>query len=392
MLYTIIFIMSEFDDDFDMYVTKRSGETEILSYKKIMERTKKLGSQFNINLNYSSLVMKIMDQLFNNIKTSEIDELMCQTCASLGSTDYDYYRLASALCISNHQKEVSEDFELNYQKIYNNDSGYLSKTFLEIIHKHVDYFKSILNYSRDYEIDYFGYKTLERAYLMKYDKQIHERIQHMWLRVAIQIHGENLDKIKETYEAMSQKYFIHATPTLFNSGTKRPQLSSCYLIGMEDDSIDGIFNTLHDCASISKWAGGIGLHIHNIRAKGTQIIGTNGVSNGLVPMLRVFNNTARYVDQGGGKRSGSFAMYLEPWHADIEVFLELRKNHGDEEARARDLFYALWIPDLFMKRLVMMITGILCVQMSVLDWLIHMERILKIYTMDMLKRETIKRK
>ena len=350
MLYTIIFIMSEFDDDFDMYVTKRSGETEILSYKKIMERTKKLGSQFNINLNYSSLVMKIMDQLFNNIKTSEIDELMCQTCASLGSTDYDYYRLASALCISNHQKEVSEDFELNYQKIYNNDSGYLSKTFLEIIHKHVDYFKSILNYSRDYEIDYFGYKTLERAYLMKYDKQIHERIQHMWLRVAIQIHGENLDKIKETYEAMSQKYFIHATPTLFNSGTKRPQLSSCYLIGMEDDSIDGIFNTLHDCASISKWAGGIGLHIHNIRAKGTQIIGTNGVSNGLVPMLRVFNNTARYVDQGGGKRSGSFAMYLEPWHADIEVFLELRKNHGDEEARARDLFYALWIPDLFMKK------------------------------------------
>ena len=342
--------MSEFDDDFDMYVTKRSGETEILSYKKILERTKKIGSQFNINLNYSSLVMKIMDQLFNNIKTSEIDELMCQTCASLGSTDYDYYRLASALCISNHQKEVSEDFELNYQKIYNNDSGYLSKTFLEIIHKHADYFKTILDYSRDYEIDYFGYKTLERAYLMKYDKQIHERIQHMWLRVAIQIHGDNMEKVKETYDGMSQKYFIHATPTLFNSGTKRPQLSSCYLIGMEDDSIDGIFNTLHDCASISKWAGGIGLHIHNIRAKGTQIIGTNGVSNGLVPMLRVFNNTARYVDQGGGKRSGSFAMYLEPWHADIEVFLELRKNHGDEEARARDLFYALWIPDLFMKK------------------------------------------
>lgn len=297
MLYTIIYIMSEFDDDFDMYVTKRSGETEILSYKKILERTKKIGSQFNINLNYSSLVMKIMDQLFNNIKTSEIDELMCQTCASLGSTDYDYYRLASALCISNHQKEVSEDFELNYQKIYNNDSGYLSKTFLEIIHKHADYFKTILDYSRDYEIDYFGYKTLERAYLMKYDKQIHERIQHMWLRVAIQIHGDNMEKVKETYDGMSQKYFIHATPTLFNSGTKRPQLSSCYLIGMEDDSIDGIFNTLHDCASISKWAGGIGLHIHNIRAKGTQIIGTNGVSNGLVPMLRVFNNTARYVDQ-----------------------------------------------------------------------------------------------
>ena len=191
---------------------------------------------------------------------------------------------------------------------------------------------------------------LERAYLMRHNKVIYERIQHMWLRVAVQIHGEDLEKIKESYDALSQKYFIHATPTLFNSGTKRPQLSSCYLIGMENDSIDGIFNTLHDCASISKWAGGIGLHIHNIRAKGTSIIGTNGTSNGLVPMLRVFNNTARYVDQGGGKRSGSFAMYLEPWHADIEDFMELRKNHGDEESRARDLFYALWIPDLFMKR------------------------------------------
>ena len=299
-VYILIFtsiIMSDFDNDLDMYVVKRSGETEVLSYKKILERTKKLGSQFNINLNYTSLVMKIMDQLFNNIKTSEIDELMCQTCAALGSTDYDYYRLASALCISNHQKEVSEDFELNYQKIYGNDNGYLSKEFLDIIHRNADYFKSILDYSRDYDIDYFGYKTLERAYLMKHDKVITERIQHMWLRVAIQIHGDNVEKVKETYDGMSQKYFIHATPTLFNSGTKRPQLSSCYLIGMEDDSIDGIFNTLHDCASISKWAGGIGLHIHNIRAKGTQIIGTNGVSNGLVPMLRVFNNTARYVDQ-----------------------------------------------------------------------------------------------
>ncbi len=338
------------NDELDMFVTKRNGELEILSYKKILERTKKLGNQFNLSLNYSSLVMKIMDQLYNNIKTSEIDELMCQTCASLGSTDYDYYKLASALCISNHQKEVSINFIENYEKIYNNDGGYLSNDFLNIIIKHKDYFESILNYDRDYEIDYFGFKTLERAYLMRHNKIIYERIQHMWLRVAIQIHGEELEKIKESYDALSQKYFIHATPTLFNSGTKRPQLSSCYLIGMESDSIDGIFNTLHDCASISKWAGGIGLHIHNIRAKGTSIIGTNGTSNGLVPMLRVFNNTARYVDQGGGKRSGSFAMYLEPWHADIEDFMELRKNHGDEESRARDLFYALWIPDLFMER------------------------------------------
>ena len=338
------------NDELDMFVTKRNGDVEILSYKKILERTKKLGNQFKLSMNYSALVMKIMDQLYNNIKTSEIDELMCQTCASLGSTDYDYYKLASALCISNHQKEVSTNFVENYKQIFNNDEGYLSKEFVDIINKHKDYFISIIDYSRDYEIDYFGFKTLERAYLMRHNKTIYERIQHMWLRVAIQIHGEDLEKIKETYDALSQKYFIHATPTLFNSGTKRPQLSSCYLIGMESDSIDGIFNTLHDCASISKWAGGIGLHIHNIRAKGTSIIGTNGTSNGLVPMLRVFNNTARYVDQGGGKRSGSFAMYLEPWHADIEEFMELRKNHGDEESRARDLFYALWIPDLFMKR------------------------------------------
>ncbi len=289
--------MNDNESELDMYVTKRDGKMEVLSYKKILERTRKVGKQFNISLNYSNLVMKIMDQLYNNIKTSEIDELMCQTCASLGSTDYDYYKLASALCISNHQKEVSQNFKENYEKIFNKNEGYLSVEFLNIIKKHADYFETILNYDRDYEIDYFGFKTLERAYLMRHQRIITERIQHMWLRVAIQIHGEKLDKIKQTYDALSQKYFIHATPTLFNSGTKRPQLSSCYLIAMENDSIDGIFNTLHDCASISKWAGGIGLHIHNIRAKGTHIIGTNGVSNGIVPMLRVFNNTARYVDQ-----------------------------------------------------------------------------------------------
>jgi ribonucleotide reductase alpha subunit len=285
------------DVDIDMYVTKRNGKSEIISYKKILERTKKLGNQFNLDLNYSSLVMKIMDQLYNNIKTSEIDELMSETCAALGSTNYDYYTLASALCISNHQKEVSDDFLSNYRKIYDNDKGYLSSKFLNIIEKHADFFRNILKNERDYDIDFFGFKTLERAYLMKHNNVIHERIQHMWLRVAIQIHGDDLEKVRETYDNLSQKYFIHATPTLFNSGTKRPQLSSCYLIGMEDDSIDGIFNTLHDCASISKWAGGIGLHIHNIRASGTPIVGTNGTSNGLVPMLRVFNNTARYVDQ-----------------------------------------------------------------------------------------------
>uniref|UniRef100_A0AB39J9P5 Ribonucleoside-diphosphate reductase n=1 Tax=Florenciella sp. virus SA2 TaxID=3240092 RepID=A0AB39J9P5_9VIRU len=337
------------DEDIDMYVIKRDGNTEKLSYKKILERTRKIGRKFENTINHSELVTKIIDQLYNNIHTSQIDELLCQHCASLSSLDYDYYNLASHLCVSNHQKETSEDFAKNYVMIYNNDEGYLNKTFLNIILKHSEYFKNIINYENDYLIDYFGFKTLERAYLIKYNDKIVERIQHLWLRVAIQIHGEDLEKVKETYNALSNKEFIHATPTLFNSGTKRPQLSSCYLIGMENDSIDGIFNTLHDCASISKWAGGIGLHIHNIRAKGSKIIGTNGVSNGLVPMLKVFNNTARYVDQGGGKRSGSFAMYLEPWHADIEDFLELRKNHGDEEMRARDLFYALWIPDLFMK-------------------------------------------
>ena len=334
----------------DMHVTKRNGEQEILSYDKILERTKKLGERFNIALDYSSLTMKVIDQLYNNIKTSQIDELMCETCASLGTTDYDYYHLASALCISNHQKEVSMDFVKNYERIFNNNEGYLSSSFLQIIKKHASFFHNVLEYDRDYEIDFFGFKTLERAYLMKQNNEICERIQHLWLRVSIQIHGESLDKVVETYHALSQKYFIHATPTLFNSGTKRPQLSSCYLIAMEDDSIEGIFNTLHDCASISKWAGGIGMHIHNIRAKNTKIVGTNGKSNGIVPMLKVFNSTARYVDQGGGKRSGSFAIYLEPWHADIEGFLELRKNHGDEEMRARDLFYALWIPDLFMKK------------------------------------------
>lgn len=337
------------DEDIDMYVIKRNGTQEKLSYKKILERTKKIGERFENNINHTQLVNKIIDQLHNNITTSEIDELLCQVCASLACNDYDYHTLASYLCISNHQKETNEDFVENYRSVYNDDEGYLSGDFLDTVEKHGDTLKAFMNYENDYQIDYFGYKTLERAYLMKKNNKIVERIQHLWLRVAVQIHGEDIEKVKETYLALSHKLFIHATPTLFNSGTSRPQLSSCYLLAMEDDSIDGIFNTLKECASISKWAGGIGLHIHNVRGKKSKIVGTNGTSNGLVPMLRVYNNTARYVDQGGGKRSGSFAMYLEPWHSDIEEFLELRKNHGDEEMRARDLFYALWIPDLFMK-------------------------------------------
>jgi ribonucleotide reductase alpha subunit len=239
--------------------------------------------------------------------------------------------------------------------MHSNHKPLLSDTFWEFTQLYSNEINDMLDHNRDYLIDFFGFKTLERAYLFRINNIIVERIQHMWMRVAIGIHGDLQNKnsillVKETYELMSQKYFTHATPTLFNAGTPRPQLSSCYLIGMESDSLDGIYDTLKDCARISKWAGGIGLHIHNIRAKGTHIQGTNGNSNGIVPMLRVFNNTARYIDQGGGKRNGSFAIYLEPWHADIEDFLEMKKNHGDEELKARDLFYALWMPDLFMKR------------------------------------------
>ena len=330
----------------DLFVTKRNGQTEQLFYDKIIQRLKQLFP--NSSIQYSGLVLKIMDQLYNHIQTSKIDELMAELCASMGVHHYDYSKLASLICISNHHKEVNESLLTYVDSI---DKEYISEEYVSIIKKHIDYFNSIIDYSRDYYIDYFGFKTLERAYLIRNNNKVIERIQHLWLRVAIQIHGEDLPMVKETYDALSNKEFIHATPTLYNSGTKRPQLSSCFLLGMEDDSISGIFNTLSDCAAISKWAGGIGLHIHNVRAEGSPIKGTNGTSNGIVPMLRVFNNTARYVDQGGGKRNGSFAIYLEPWHADIENFLDLRKNHGDEEQRAKDLFYALWIPDLFMEKI-----------------------------------------
>jgi ribonucleoside-diphosphate reductase alpha chain len=263
--------------------------------------------------------------------------------------NYDYSILAGRMIVSNHQKEVPASFEV-YIKTIHDIPNYISQVYYDTAMKHIDFFDSILDHSRDFLIDYFGFKTLERAYLIRSNGKIVERIQHLWLRVAIQIHGEDLKQVKETYDSLSKKEYIHATPTLFNSGILRPQLSSCFLLGMEDDSIDGIFNTLKECANISKWAGGIGLHIHNVRAEGSPIQGTNGTSNGIIPMLRVFNNTARYVDQGGGKRNGSFAIYLEPWHADIEPFLDMRKNQGDEELRGRDLFYALWIPDLFMEK------------------------------------------
>ncbi len=345
-------------NDEELYITKRDGSREVLSFDKILKRVKALGTitETKLNVNYSQLVMKVVDQLYNNMPTYVIDELTAELCASLITKHLDYGTLAGRIIVSNNHKNTTDNFArvmdalYHFHDVHDVHSPLIHKDVWQLSQTHTDFFQSFIDYSRDYLLDYFGFKTLERAYLMKIDKKILERPQHMWLRVAIGIHGGDLMRVKETYELLSQKYFTHATPTLFNAGTNHPQLSSCYLIGMEDDSVDGIYNTLKDCAKISKWAGGIGLHIHNIRAAGTHINGTNGVSNGIAPMLRVFNTTARYIDQGGGRRSGSFAIYMEPWHADIEVFLEMRKNHGDEEMRARDLFYGLWIPDLFMSK------------------------------------------
>jgi len=342
----------------ELHVIKRDGTIEVVSFDKILKRVKCLGTETkpNLTVNYSQLVMKVVDQLYDNMPTYVIDELTAEQCASLITKHLDYGTLASRIIVSNNHKNTKSNFAETMDALYQfRDSHGVHKSLIHkdtwrISQTHSELFQSILDYSRDYLFDYFGFKTLERAYLMKIGKQIVERPQHMWLRVAIGIHGEDLPRVQETYELLSQKYFTHATPTLFNAGTNHPQLSSCYLIGMEDDSIDGIYRTLKDCANISKWAGGIGLHAHNIRASGTHINGTNGISNGLVPMLRVFNMTARYVDQGGNKRNGSFAIYMEPWHADIEAFLDMKKNHGDEEMRARDLFYGLWLPDLFMEK------------------------------------------
>ena len=343
-----------------MRVTKRDGELEEIAFDKILTRIKKLGQEVNIQINYQQLVMKVIDQLYDKISTTKIDELAAEQCASLSTLSPDYGTLAGRIIVSNHQKNTKTNFSDVMGLLYNftdvNGEFYplVSAQLLEFVQKYKTEIDDTIDYNRDYLIDYFGFKTLERSYLFKKNDVIVERPQHMWMRVAIGIHGDvnihnSLELVKETYNLLSLKYFTHATPTLFNSGTSRPQLSSCYLIAMEDDSIDGIYNTLKDCAMISKYSGGIGLHIHNIRAKNSHIKGTNGKTDGLVPMLRVYNNTARYVNQSG-KRNGSFAIYLEPWHPDIFDFLEMRKNHGDEELKARDLFYALWVPDLFMER------------------------------------------
>ena len=343
------------------HVIKRNGEKEVFSFDKILKRVTVLGNdketgKINLKINYTSLVQKIIDRLYDGISTKEIDELTAQQCASLITTHPDYGRLASRILVSNHHKNTDASFLkvvsdlYNFKDIHDKHSPLVSKEMYDIVSEHSDEIQSYFDFNRDYLMDYFGFKTLERAYMLRIGKHILERPQHMWMRVSVAIHGKDLKRVKETYDLMSEKYFTHATPTLFNAGTPRQQMSSCYLLSMKDDSIAGIYETLTDCAKISKWAGGIGLHIHNVRASGSHIRGTNGTSNGIVPMLRVFNNTARYVDQGGGKRNGSFAIYLEPWHKDIREFLEMKKNHGDEEQRGRDLFYALWIPDLFMKR------------------------------------------
>ena len=344
--------------DQEMRVMKRDGKFEDISFDKILNRVKNLGNNMEpkLKLNYSQFVMDVIEQLYPDISTTKIDELTAEQCASMCTKHPDYGSLASRIIVSNNHKNTlasfSDTMELLYEfkDIHDKHIPIIDPNVWSIIKKNKDFFDNLVDYNRDFEIDYFGFKTLERAYLMRVDKKVVERPQHMWLRVSIGIHFDDLDAVKETYDLMSQKYFTHATPTLYNAGTPRPQLSSCYLLSMEDDSIEGIYNTLKECANISKWAGGIGLHIHNVRATGTHIRGTNGTSNGIVPMLQVFNKTARYVDQGGGKRNGSFAIYMEPWHSDIEDFLDLKKNHGDEEMRARDLFYALWIPDLFMEK------------------------------------------
>jgi len=347
----------------EMRVTKRNGELQEISFDKILKRIKTLGQEVGIQINYSSLVMKVIDQLYDTIPTTKIDEFAAEECASLSTMHPDYSTLASRIIVSNHQKntdcsyyDVVEKLH-SFKDIHGNQKSLVSEELWNFVSNHKQTIDNMIVYERDFLIDYFGFKTLEKAYLMKIRNKPIERIQHMWMRVSIGLHCQTPNKsdeekillIKETYDLMSNKYFTHATPTLFNAGTPKQQLSSCYLIAMEDDSIEGIFNTLKDCAHISKYAGGIGIHIHNIRAKGSHIQGTNGTGTGIIPMLRVFNNTARYIDQGG-KRNGSFAIYLETWHADIEDFLEMKKNHGDEELKARDLFYALWVSDLFMQR------------------------------------------
>ncbi|XP_071735448.1 ribonucleoside-diphosphate reductase large subunit-like [Rutidosis leptorrhynchoides] len=341
-----------------MYVIKRDGRQEPVHFDKITARLKKLS--YGLSIDHCDPVLvsqKVCAGVYKGVTTSQLDELAAETAAALTANHPDYASLAARIAVSNLHKNTKKSFSETVKDMYNHVSersgqkaALIADDVYEIIMKHAARLDSEIIYDRDFDYDFFGFKTLERSYLLKIEGKVVERPQHMLMRVAIGIHKDDIDSVIETYHLMSQRWFTHASPTLFSAGTPRPQLSSCFLVCMKDDSIESIYDTLKECAVISKSAGGIGVSIHNIRATGSYIRGTNGTSNGIVPLLRVFNDTARYVDQGGGKRKGAFAVYLEPWHADIFQFLDLRKNHGKEEQRARDLFYALWIPDLFMER------------------------------------------
>ena len=340
-----------------MFVAKRDGRKEPIMFDKITARIRKLNYGLNPLVDPVCVAMRVIEGLYDGVTTSELDNLAAEIAATMTTTHPDYAKLAARISVSNLHKNTKKSFSETMEDLYtyvNPRTGkkapLLSEEVYNIIKKNADKLDSSIIYNRDFGYDFFGFKTLERSYLLKLNGQIVERPQHMLMRVSIGIHLNDIESALETYELMSKRYFTHATPTLFNSGTPKPQMSSCFLLAMKDDSIDGIYDTLKQTAKISQSAGGIGLSIHNVRATGSYIAGTNGTSNGIVPMLRVFNDTARYVDQGGGKRKGSFAIYVEPWHADIFDFLELKKNHGKEEMRARDLFYAMWTPDLFMKR------------------------------------------
>ncbi|CEJ02732.1 Putative Ribonucleoside-diphosphate reductase [Rhizopus microsporus] len=341
-----------------MFVVKRDGRHERVAFDKITARINKLC--YGLDMNYIdpvAITQKVISGVYQGVTTVELDNLAAETAAYMTTRHPDYALLAARIAISNLHKETKKVFSQVIEDLYNyvnpktgKHSPMISNETYKVVMDNADRLNSAIIYDRDFKYNFFGFKTLERSYLLKIDGKIAERPQHLIMRVAIGIHGTDIDAAIETYNLMSERYFTHASPTLFNAGTPRPQMSSCFLLTMKEDSIEGIYETLKICAQISKTAGGIGLNIHNIRASGSYIAGTNGYSNGLLPMLRVFNNTARYVDQGGNKRPGAFAMYLEPWHADIFTFLDLRKNFGKDEIRARDLFYALWIPDLFMQR------------------------------------------
>jgi ribonucleoside-diphosphate reductase alpha subunit len=342
-----------------MLVLKRDGHRESVKFDKITARVEKLCYGLDPKfVNPVEVAMKVINGLYDGVSTIELDNLAAEIAASMTTRHPDFAKLAARIAVSNLHKVTSKSFTNTMKRLYTyvdpktgQNAPLISKETWKVIHENAAELDEAILYDRDFSYDYFGFKTLERSYLMRIDGKVVERPQHLLMRVAVGIHGEDIPAAIETYHLLSEKWFTHATPTLFNAGTPKPQLSSCFLLTMKDDSIDGIYDTLKQTAKISQSAGGIGLSIHNVRAKGSYIKGTGGTSNGIVPMLRNFDMTARYVDQGGGKRKGSFAIYLEPWHADVFDFLELKKNHGKEEMRARDLFYAMWIPDLFMKRI-----------------------------------------